>query len=202
MPKLSIIEYKNIEKEYFTPTQVKEDINLKSYNKIRELRKKNIKLLSFKNNKIIQLEKNIKELEQYKKLNNKEQKEIKIELQEDIKQLETVAINVNNHLEVHTNQMDEYGETTKDAKLKLDELKYRIDHKMKDKLENEINKNAELRKDIKIKNTKLNDMETKECPKCIVTKCSIESNNNLYMIIVILTLIIAIIFYLKFFKKY
>ena len=86
MPKLSIIEYKNIEKEYFTPTQVKEDINLKSYNKIRELRKKNIKLLSFKNNKIIQLEKNIKELEQYKKLNNKEQKEIKIELQEDIKQ--------------------------------------------------------------------------------------------------------------------
>ena len=103
---------------------------------------------------------------------------------------------------METKQIYEYDQSTKDVNLKLDELKYRIDNKMKDKLENEINKNNKLRKDIKIQNTKLNEIETKECPECIVPKCSSESNNKLYRIIGILTLIIAIIFYLKFFKKY
>lgn len=238
MPKLSIIEYKNIEKEYFTTSEVKKkeiinDINFKSSikkknNKIINLTKKNIGLTSVKNKKIRQLKEKIKKLEKDKQLSSKEQKEIKIELEEDIKDLENVAITVNKQLEVQTNNMDEYDKVNtfdtqiKDLKfekeklqknfnnktLKLDETSLEYDEMMKYfedikyKLENEINKNKKLEKDIKIKNINLNAMKVQECPKPIIQECPIESTNvKLYRIISVLTLILIFVVYFKFVKK-
>ena len=231
MPKLSITEYKNIEKEYFTTSEVKKkeiinDINFKSSikkknNKIINLTKKNIGLTSFKNKKIRQLKEKIKKLEKDKQLSSKEQKEIKIELEEYIKDLKNVAITVNKQLEVQTNNMDEYDKVNtfdtqiKDLKfekeklqknfnnktLKLDETSLEYDEMIKYfedikyKLENEINKNKKLEKDIKIKNINLSAMKVQECP--------IESTNvKLYRIICVLTLILIFVVYLKFVKKY